>query len=172
MINSIITKIERVVAYISFIGMVILLLMMFLTTFDVIGRSILNSPIPGAYELTEYLLVIVILFGVAYAQQSGRNVRVELFADRLPPRFKIGLDFVFTLVAFIFFVVVAWQGWEGGAKAIVKGGASDTLHIPTYPFEFLIGFGASLLSIELLLKLIKPKTEKKYVETDTAAHKI
>ena len=164
MIDAVIRTIQRVIAYISFIGMIILLVMMFLTTFDVIGRSIFNKPIPGAYELTEYMLVIVILFGIAYAQQSGRNVRVDLLANKLPPHYQAGLDLFFTIIAFIFFILVAWQGWKGGIAAIAKGGASDTLHIPTYPFEFLIGFGASLLSIELLIKLIKFTLEHRIEE--------
>jgi len=146
--------IHRIVFYACFIGMVVVLLMMLLTTFDVIGRSIFTRPIPGTFEITEYMLVIIVLFGIAYAQQTGRHVRVELFADKLPPSGQIVLDSIFTLVAFVFFLLVAWQGWEGGFYALHVKTASDILRIPSYPFEFLIAVGAFLLSLELLLKLI------------------
>lgn len=146
--------IHRTVFYACFVGMVVVLLMMLLTTFDVIGRAFFTRPITGAFEITQYMLVIIVLFGIGYAQQTGRHVRVELFADKLPPRGQLALDSFFTFMAFGFFSLVAWQGWEGGFHALHVKTASDILRVPSYPFEFIIAVGAFLISLELLLKLV------------------
>ena len=51
-------------------------LMMFLIFADIIGRKFFNSPVEGAYEITESLLTFIIFFGVAYTQLERSHVRV------------------------------------------------------------------------------------------------
>lgn len=152
--HDIIKVIHRTVYYVCFVGMVVLLLMMLLTVSDVIGRSIFNRPITGTFEITNYLLVIIVLFGIAYAEQVGQNIRVELFADKLPPWGQLAIYSIFTFMALAFFSLMVWQGWEEGFMAKQVGTTSDIWNIPAFPFRFLIPFGAFLLSVELLLKLI------------------
>jgi len=150
-----ITKIiHRTVAYLCFAGMVVLLFMMLLTTSDVIGRDLLTRPITGAFEIAQYMLVTIVVFGIAYAQQRGQHVRVEFFTDKLPVRVQLALDIIFTFMAFVFFSLLAWQGWELGFTAIRLKTASDLLSIPSYPFVFLVAIGAFLMTLELLIKLV------------------
>ncbi len=154
MANKIAHVIHRIVYYACFLGMVVLLLMMLLTTFDVAGRSFFRRPIPGAFEITQYMLAIMVLLGFAYAQQAGQHIRVDLFLSRMPPRAGLTVSFIFYLAGLAFLALLAWQGWEGGFTAIELKSASDILRIPTYPFEFIVAVSASLFFIEVLLKLI------------------
>jgi TRAP-type C4-dicarboxylate transport system permease small subunit len=60
-------------------------IMMLLTSADAIGRYIFNSPVMGAYELTEkYLMVAAIFLGMSYAFRGGIFIRVTFLVDRLP----------------------------------------------------------------------------------------
>jgi len=155
MAQSIVRAIHRIVYYVCIIGMACLLIMMLLTTGDVVGRSIFLRPIPGTVEITQFMLSVIVLLGLAYAQQTRQHVRVDLFISKFAPLYRIIIDIIFTLMAFVFIALLAWQGWEGGFTAVELETTSDILKFPTYPFEFLVAIGAFLLAIELLLKVIK-----------------
>lgn len=145
--------IHRIVYYICFVGMIVFLVMMLLTTGDVIGRGILNMPIPGAYELTSYMLSVIVLLGLGYSQQIDQHVRVEVLVNKLSPRGQLILNFMLTLVGIIFFGLVIWQGWLFGLKGVHVKTTSDILRVPTYPFQFLVALGAFLFVVESIMKL-------------------
>ena len=54
-----------IVRLLKSIAMGILLIMMFLTAMDVIFRYMFNRPITGSYELIEFMMAILVSFGIA-----------------------------------------------------------------------------------------------------------
>ena len=52
------------------IGALVLAAMMFLGAADVILRYFFNSPISGAYELVEYMMAIIVPFGLCVCAPS------------------------------------------------------------------------------------------------------
>lgn len=137
------------------IGTLILFPMMLLTTFDVIARNVFNRPIPGTYEASEYLLVVIILFGIGYVQQRDAQVRVDMFINMMPRKIALSLEVIYTIIGLCFFALVVWQGIVGTFHSVEQGEISTILNIPSYPFEFLIAFGSFLLCLELFVKLMK-----------------
>ena len=69
---------QRLTLYIAVVGMVWVLVMMLLTTCDVTTRYFIDWPVPGALELSEFMLATFALLGLAYTQQVGGHVRVGL----------------------------------------------------------------------------------------------
>lgn len=131
-------------------GMFLLVPMMLLTAGDVIGRVVWSRPIPGAVELSSYMLAIFILMGVAYTHQVKGHVRVRMLVSRLPERVGLILD-VFTILLSLFIIsILAWQGWVVG---IEERTVSDMLRIPQLPFRLLVSVAALFLCLELLIDL-------------------
>ena len=145
---------QRIVFFLCVIGAVAMFLIMLLTVADVIGRSLFTRPIIGTYEISRYFLVVIVLLGIGYAQQTGQHVAVDYFVSKLPPRGRFVFENMATLLGLAFFALVTWEGWKGGWNSIHSKLVSDTLRIPLYPFEFLIAVGAFCMCIELLLKLV------------------
>jgi TRAP-type C4-dicarboxylate transport system permease small subunit len=145
---------QRAVYYLCIIGAIVMLFMMFLTVADVIGRSFFTWPITGTYELSRYFLVVTVLLGIAYAQQTGQHIAVDYFVSKLPLRGQFIFEAIATFLGLVFFALVTWQGWKGGWNSVQAKMVSDTLHIPSFLFEFLIAVGAFFLCIELFLKLL------------------
>lgn len=131
-------------------GMVLLIPMMLLTTGDVIGRSFWNQPIPGALELSSYMLAVFILSGLAFTHQVKGHVRVEMLVHRLPPRLQALMEAVTTLLSLFIIIIVAWQGFVLG---LGEKAVSDMLRIPQWPFKLLVCLGGTTLALELLLDL-------------------
>ena len=60
----------------NIVGVSTLMVMMVLTVADVSLRYLINQPIPGAFELTEFLLVILASFGLA-ARNGDRDGNLD-----------------------------------------------------------------------------------------------
>jgi TRAP-type C4-dicarboxylate transport system permease small subunit len=130
--------------------MFLLVPMMLLTAGDVIGRVFWSRPIPGAVELSSYMLAVFILMGIAYTHQVKGHVRVGMLVSRLPERVGLILD-VFTILLSLFIIsILAWQGWVVG---IEERTVSDMLRIPQLPFRLLVSVAALFLCLELLIDL-------------------
>ncbi len=154
MAASIIKAIQRISNYACVAGMFSLLIMMLLTTCDVIGRNFLKAPIIGSFELTEFMLVVVVLLAIPYTQQVEGNARITLFVFRLSPRRQLIVDSIMTLLSLTFFLIISWGALKETLHSYHAGGVSDILRIPKWPFKFLVAIGIFILSLELLIRLI------------------
>jgi TRAP-type C4-dicarboxylate transport system permease small subunit len=132
------------------IGMATIIPLMLLTFADVMLRGFFNKPIPGTFELSQYILAIFILLGAAYTQQVKGHVGVDFLTSRLSPRLRVACEILTTLLSLFIIAVVVWQGWVEG---ITEKAVSDQLRIPQYPFRVLVALGGFLLWLELLIDL-------------------
>ena len=134
-----------------FIGMFLAIPLMLLTVGDVMGRSFFNKPIPGTFELSEYMLAVIVLLGAAYTQQVKGHVGVDFLTSRFSPRTQAVLQAVTTFAGLLIIAILVWQGYLEG---IHEKAVSDQLRVPQWPFKLLVAVGGLLLWLELLLDFI------------------
>jgi TRAP-type C4-dicarboxylate transport system permease small subunit len=149
-LNALKEWIQRLTLYVSYLGMVLLIPMMLLTTTDVMGRALWSRPIYGTVELSSYMLAIFILLGIAYTHQVKGHVRVTMLTSRLPRRANLALDLVTILLSMFIIGLIAWQGWVVGME---ERAVSDMLRVPQRPFKLLVSAAAFLLWLELCIDL-------------------
>ncbi len=140
--------IQTVNRFIAGVSGFFLIPLMIITAVDVVGRDVFNHPIPGTVELSQYMLAIFILLGLAYAQQMKAHVAVSIFTSRLPHRAHLILNIITTLLCVFISCVLTWQGWVVG---IEERTVSDMLRVPQYPFRILVAIAAFLMCLELLI---------------------
>lgn len=148
-------RIERLANFALSIGMGWVIVMMLLTTVDVAGRYFFSKPIPGAIEMSEFMLAIFGILGMAYTHQSGANVKVTMLTSALPPRLARLTEIITILLSFQIIAMLVWYGMVSGIEEVQAGTTTDTLGIPLYPLYFLLSVGAGLLCLELLVNLIE-----------------
>lgn len=108
-INGIINSIEKVFLIIA--G-VLLIIMMFLTSADVIGRKFFATPIPGTLEFMEEIGMITVVFlTMSFVYSVGGHVRVELFERYINPKLLKSIGYFNTLISIGIFVVLAYASW-------------------------------------------------------------
>ena len=134
-----------------FAGMFMTIPLMLLTVGDVVGRSFFNKPIPGTFELSEYMLAVIVLLGAAYTQQVKGHVGVDFLTNRYSPKTQSVLHAVTTLAGLLIIAIMVWQGYLEG---IHEKAVSDQLRVPQWPFKLLVAVGGLLLWLELLLDFI------------------
>jgi TRAP-type C4-dicarboxylate transport system permease small subunit len=142
--------IHKVNRFIAGVSGFFLLPLMIITAVDVVGRDVFNHPIPGTVELSQYMLAVFILLGLAYAQQMKAHVAVSIFTSHLNDRGQLILNIITTLLCLFISFIIAWQGWMVG---IEERAVSDMLRVPQYPFRLLVAIAAFLLCLELLMDL-------------------
>lgn len=143
-------RIRRMTYVICAIGMAMVIPLMLLTFADVMLRGFFNKPIPGTFEISQYMLAFFILLGAAYTQQVKGHVGVNFLTSRLSPRLQAVCEILTTLLSLFIIAILVWQGWVEG---IAEKAVSDQLRIPQYPFKVLVAVGAFLLWLELLIDL-------------------
>ena len=141
--------------WINNIGKVILAAMMFLTFADVFLRYVFNRPITGSYELTEYMMVIVIGFGIAYCAVVKGHITIDIVVSRFPKRAQAIVDSTTCLIGLGLFYLITWQA-AVHLKGHFEGGiASVVLLIPTFPFIAALTLGSAMFTLVLLTHFVE-----------------
>lgn len=142
-------------AAVNRVGTAIILVMMVLTTADVLLRYIFNRPITGAYEVTELLMLVVTALGLAYTQSRKGHISIELLSSRFSPRGQSVNDLFAYLICLGICVLMAWRLLAAArVQQINNVIASEAVRIPIYPFYYLLGLGIALLCLVYIVDII------------------
>jgi len=125
--------------------------MMLLTSADATGRDLFSRPVPGAFELSSFMLSVFVLLGLAYTQQMKDHVRVSFLTDRLPAKWSEAVNIFTTLLSMFIIAVMCWQGI---VVAFEASAVSDMLRVPQLPFRLLVSVGGLFLFLEFLFDLV------------------
>lgn len=142
--------------------------LMWLVDINVITRRLYNAPIPGSVEISQALLVLTIMLGLAFAQSTGAHLRVTIITDRLPRRLRRQLFALAALIGFGFFAVLTLSTYYFALRSFnvneYAWGAGFSL--PLYPVKAAICAGSLLLSVQFLLDAIRVGVFDLVVEHD------
>ena len=133
--------------------------MMFLTAADVALRYIFNSPIPGALEIVEYMMGILIPFALVYTARHRAHIGVDLLIEHLSKRVRKIISAVTVFMTFILFVLITWQGYNYIIEHYDSKLTSAVLYIPVWPFIILFTIGMAALTLILFAEFIGSLSE-------------
>lgn len=142
-------------SWLAYVGAAALFFMMILTTLDVAGRYLFNSPILGVFEMTEFLVLILIFSFLAYAQSNKAHVAVELLVAQFSDKLQVWIDLFNHTVCLLLMVLITWMGVRRALELMAVGGASPNLKVPAYPFVFFLAFGCAVMCIQYLADLVR-----------------
>ena len=147
---------ERLAFVVLLFGGIGMMGSMFLGTGDVIGTQFLGWPLPGALELTESTMTLIVFGGLAYAQIRRSHIRVEIVYARVGPRMRAAMGVFAHALGILFFGLLAWQAWGEAAFSIQIEEATDGLiRFPLYPARIILLSGTVLLVVRLVLDVIE-----------------
>jgi len=146
----------RLETWMAIVGAVVVIVIMLLTVLDVVGRNFLNRPVPGAYELTEFMLVAAVFLGLALVQAHKRHIQIEFVSDRLAPKPQAVLRTVTYLVCLVTFGLIVFQGGKMTYEAWQAGAISEGIvPFPLWPPNALIPIGGLVVCLRILIQLIQ-----------------
>jgi TRAP-type C4-dicarboxylate transport system permease small subunit len=133
----------------SLIGGLAVLLMTGLISFDVLMRYFLGEPQLFVDEVSGFLQVLVIFWGLAYTFQAGGHIRVDLITTHLPARVRAWLRVVTLAVGIALLAVVAWVTGESAWTAYQYGRVSTVMLYPLWLPMLLIPTGLALMTFAM-----------------------
>jgi TRAP-type transport system small permease protein len=77
----------------------------------VFTRNAMGFSYSWSEELTRFLLVWLSMLGAAVLLRRDDHIRLDILADRLPPRLQTGLWLVLRLLILAFLVILVQQSW-------------------------------------------------------------
>ena len=141
--------------FLLLIGQFSLVVMVLLTVTDVFLRYVFNRPILGSYELTEFMMAILVFSSIGYTMAVKRHVVVDLVFTILSQRARDILECITSLIAFILFSIVTWRNVLQAGTAWARNDVTAELFIPISPFILFVAIGIAVLSLVLFVQFIQ-----------------
>ena len=99
------------------------------------------------------MMVIVVFFGLAYAEMLGRHVKVDLVMSRLNERTQGIVGIITQFTCFVLFGIITAATLVYSIKMGASKEVSQDLWIPIYPFVYVVAVGCAVLSLALLVNV-------------------
>lgn len=134
------------------------LIMMALTTIEVVSRYFFNQPTSFVWPINKQLFAVMVLFAGIYVMGKGMHLRIEVFYIRLHGRARLVAD-VFAFICFaLFLVILIWQSFPMALRSLSDlEKSSGAFRMPLYPLKILIPIGALLFLLVGISRLFKKR---------------
>lgn len=128
---------------------IMLILMAMMSLASIVGRTLLDKPILGDYELVQMMSAVAVAMSLPFCQIIRGHIIVDFFSTAFPARANKLLDIVASLVLGVAGLVFSWRITLGMLELYANGDATMLLNLPTWwayapmvPSFFLLGCAA------------------------------
>lgn len=147
------------------------LVMAVLMSCHVVGNLLFNRGIPGTYEVTEMLIVVMTFVGVGYAARNARHISMSAIYDQLSGRLRKALLVLICLGTGALMFYFAWKSAEYAAVIQERGRVSSSLHVPMWMVDLALPIGFTLAGVQYLLtslrNLVSDDIYRSFTEKET-----
>ena len=108
--------------------------------FDVTGRSLLGSPIPGTKEIIQNSVVAITFLQLPLAVYTGSMLRTSIFADAVPSSVRRLLRTLTALLGVALFIGIVLSTWQPllDAWRIGEYEGEGALRVPVWPVRGVV----------------------------------
>jgi TRAP-type mannitol/chloroaromatic compound transport system permease small subunit len=140
--------------FLALIASLVIMGIMLIGVFQVVGRKLINFPVPGYVDVIEMMMSIFAFVAIAYTQRLGGHVRMEIILGRLKGRVLYGLEILGTLVAIAVVAILMYYGYEHFLRAWDIGDSTIDIQLPIWPSKLLVPFALLVLLVRLGIQLV------------------
>ena len=149
MIDATYFKLEE---FLNFISGMVFLSLMFVGTYQVFGRKVLGLPVPGYVDIVEISMTAFAFLGLAYCQNLGGHIRMEIILGRFKGRALYILEFLGTCVVIAVVGILIIYTWQHFMRAFVNGDSTIDIDIILWPSKLAVPLAFGVLMVRLLLQ--------------------
>ena len=137
----------------DFVAGTALIMIMLLTTCDVILRY-LGHPILGSHDLVSFGAAFVIGFALPRTSLEKMHITVDILVEKIPNR-RLIVDIVTRAMALALFTLLGCNLIVLGADFFKTGEGTMTLGIPLFPIAYALGFCAFVQCLSLSGEVVR-----------------
>jgi len=145
------------------IGLTAMIIMVFITTLDVVGAKLFLRPVFGALDAVMVLQLVAISFAATITLITGRHIEVEFLATLLPETLQAVIDLLVRLVCLALFVVLFWYMVVYAHHLQIRMETTPTARVPLHFFAYGAAFAfipVCLAYVSIIIKCIIRITPK------------
>jgi len=135
----------------SSVSAVTLFAMMLLVAFDVCGRYLFNAPISGSFEITEYLLALLVFAALPVVVHEDTHISVSVVENILKGRALFVQRILVLAFGALSLAVIAWRMWTGGDKLAAGRQVTGYLELPRAPIAYIAAVLAAIACAAALM---------------------
>lgn len=156
------------------VAAVCLVLMMGQIVVDVVLKYVLNRPIQGNLEIVSfYYMVGVVFLPLAFVELRHEHISVDLFVLMMPKAVRRVIYALGSLVAAVFFALLAYQTFLDAVKATRIGEVMmGTNFVPIWPSRWFLPVGFAAITAVNILHALRAMTEGDDFDPTPAAPEI
>lgn len=136
------------------VGLLAFVLMMAVTTVDVVGAKLWSTPLKGSIDLVMLLQSVAITFAAGSTFVAGQHIAVEFFLNMVSERYRNILKCACDVIGFVFFGVLVLRLLAYGLSLYEGNEVSPTIRVPLHPFAFGAAFGCTAVCLIYLDRVL------------------
>lgn len=155
--HSLLSKLDRALfkleSWLTLFGGVVIFLLVFLATANVLGRWIFNAPVNGYIDWVEQAMAFFALLGIAYTQRQGGHIRMDILVGNLHGRTLWVVELISTFIMLVITCILIYGSYLHFLRAYQIGDSSLDIGLPVWPAKLVIPIALSVLALRLLLQI-------------------
>ena len=152
---------RAIVALIGFIQALtaaLLLIAVAINFANIVGRYAFLSPIASAEEIMLFLLVGIVFLGNSVVGYEGKQLRMDVVLQMLPPRLRHALEVLADLTMIVVCVALVVLGWPAIEMLAEFDQRSQAADIPLVIPQALVPIGLALNAFLVAVRLVLQHT--------------
>lgn len=141
----------------GFTAALVMFTMMMVTFVDVVGRGF-DYPLPGGFEITEFLLASLIFLGLPLVTAEASHVEVDLLDSMTPHWFKQFQTVFIGIINVGAIGLLSWLMWQFAFRTYKYNDTTAVLEIPYAGLTFLMAICCTLATLALVVMLFTGRT--------------
>lgn len=127
----------------------------FMVTYEVVVRGLFDAPTEWSLELSVYFVLVAGFLGFASTYRDDKNIRVDLFVEKLPVLWQKVLQVVVGILGLIFAIVFFAESLDMMLTSFeMESKSTSTLRVPLFIPQLAMPVGGFLLLLEFIRKII------------------
>ena len=139
----------------GFLAALVLMLLMIITFIDVLGRYLFSAPLPGAFELTEIMMAMLIFAGLPLVSRANQHVTVNLIVGILSPIILHLQRLITQAIMAVILAVMAWRMWIKAEEMLEQGDETAYLLLPIAPVAFFMTLMMAVSTLIVAIQFIR-----------------
>ena len=145
---------ERTSHHLAIIGGAALITMALITMVSILGRMLLDRPIPGDIELAQLLTAFAISSFLPWCQIQKGHVFIDFFTAQLRQHLQVSLERLGFFCLAVILGVLAWRTMQAVSSALETSETSMILSIPIWVQSLVLVPGFLLAALVALVQAI------------------
>lgn len=137
----------------NLVGGIVIFLLVFLATTNVLGRWIFSLPISGYIDWVEQAMAFFAFLGIAYTQREGGHIRMDMLVGHIRGRWLWFTELVSVVLMLLITLALIYGSYLHFLRAYQIGDSSLDINLPTWPAKLVVPIALSVLAVRLLLHI-------------------